>query len=110
MDMAISFTKDIGLQKVTFESDCSVLIGALSDTSKVPISIENIVIGIHNKLQHFRQHQILQVMQVKWQGNTPTPHLALHAKGLDNFVTWIEETPSFIESVMIQDAMLFSHY
>ena len=45
MDVAISFAKDIGLQEVTFESDCSVLIGALSDTSKVPISIENIVTG-----------------------------------------------------------------
>lgn len=50
MDVAISFTMDIGLQEVTLESDCSVLTGALSDTSKVPINIEKIVIGIHNKL------------------------------------------------------------
>ena len=47
--VAISFAKDIGLQEVTFESDSSVLIGALSDTSKVPISIENIITGIQNK-------------------------------------------------------------
>ena len=29
---------------------------------------------------------------------------------LNHFVTWIEETPSFIESIVIQDALLFSHY
>ena len=34
----------------------------------------------------------------------------LDSPSLDHFVTWIEETPSFIESVMIQDALLFSHY
>ena len=107
MDMAISFTKVIVLQEVTFESDCSVLIGALSDTSKLPISIENIVTGIHNKLQHFRQHQMLHAQR---QGHTPAHHLAHHAKGLDNFVSWIEETPSFIEFVVIQDGLLFSHY
>ena len=81
--VAISFAKDIGLQEVTFESDSSVLIGALSDTSKVPISIENIITGIQNKQQHFRQHQMLHVRR---QGNTPAHHLARHAKGLDNFV------------------------
>ena len=107
MDVAISFTKVIVLQEVTFESDCSVLIGALSDTSKLPISIEIIVTGIHNKLQHFRQHQMLHAQR---QGHTPAHHLAHHAKGLDNFVTWIEETPSFIEFAVIQDGLLFSHY
>ena len=107
MDVAISFAKEIGLQEVTFESDSSVLIGALLDKSKVPISIENIITGIHAKLQHFRQHQILHV---KRSGNTPAHHLARHTNCLDNFVTWVEETPSFIESAVIQDALLFSHY
>ena len=102
MDIAISFAKDIGLQEVTFESDSSVLIGALLDKSKIPNGIENIITGIHAKLQHFRQHQMLHV---KRSGNTPAHHLARH----DNFVTWIEETPSFIESAVIQDALLFSH-
>ena len=107
MDVAISFAKEIGLQEVTFESDSSVLIEALLDKSKVPISIENIITGIHAKLQHFRQHQILHV---KRSGNTPAHHLARHTNCLDNFVTWVEETPSFIESAVIQDALLFSHY
>ena len=47
MDVAITFAKDIGLQDVTFESNSSVLIGALLDKSKVPISIENIITCIH---------------------------------------------------------------
>ena len=74
-----------------------------SDKSKTPLSIENIVTGIHAKLQHFRQHQLLHVRR---HGNIPAHCLARHAKGLDNFVTWIEETPSFIESVVFQDALL----
>ena len=98
VDVAISSAKDIGLQEVTLESDYSVLIGALSDTSKVSISIENIITGIHNNLQHFRQHQMLHV---KWQGNTPTHRLARHVKGLNNFIIWIEQTPFFIESAVI---------
>ena len=107
MDVAMSFAKDIGLQEGTFESDNSVLIGALLDKSKIPISIENIITDIHAKLQHFRQHQMLHVKQ---QGNTLAHLLARHTNGLDNFVTWIEEIPSFIESAMIQDTLLFSHY
>ena len=80
IDVAITFAKDIGLQDVTFESNSSVLIGALLDKSKVPISIENIITCIHAKLQHFRQHQMLHV---KREGNTPAHHLACHANGLD---------------------------
>ena len=80
MDVAITFAKDIGLQDVTFESNSSVLIGALLDKSKVPISIENIITCIHAKLQHFRQHQMLHV---KREGNTPAHHLACHTNSLD---------------------------
>ena len=80
MDVAITFAKDIGLQDVTFESNSSVLIGALLDKSKLPISIENIITCIHAKLQHFRQHQMLHV---KREGNTPAHHLACHTNGLD---------------------------
>ena len=80
IDVAITFAKDIGLQDVTFESNSSVLIGALLDKSKVPISIENIITCIHAKLQHFRQHQMLHV---KREGNTPAHHLACHTNGLD---------------------------
>ena len=50
------------------------------------------------------------MLHVRRQGNTPAHHLARHAKGLDNFVICIEETLSFIEFAVIQDALLFSHY
>ena len=49
---------------------------------------------------------------VKHQGNKPTHLLAKFAKeidNIDNYVTWIEENPSLIESAIIHDVLnLFS--
>ena len=45
---------------------------------------------------------------MKRQGNKPAHILAKHAKGIDNFVTWIEESPPIIESIVIQDALYLS--
>ena len=50
--------------------------------------------------------------QVKCQGNKPAHLLAKFAKeidNIDNYVTWIEENPSLIESAIIYDVLnLFS--
>ena len=106
MEEAISFTIDIRLQEAIFETDSLALSGALTDMSTVPITIENCR-GIHLKLQNFRQSR---VQHVRREGNKPAHTLAHHAKEIDNFVTWIEETPSFIESFVTQDALYFSSY
>ena len=45
---------------------------------------------------------------MRCQGNKPSHILAKYAKDIvnsDNFVTWIEESPPIIESVVIQDAL-----
>ena len=107
MEEAISFTIDIGLHEAIFETDSLALSRALIDMSTVPIIIENCIGGIHLKLQNFRQSH---VQHVRREGNKPAHTLAHHAKGIDNFVTWIEETPSFIESFVTPDALYFSSY
>ena len=52
-----------------------------------------------------------EVSHVKQQGNRPAHLLAKHAKELDsfyNYVIWIEENPSLIESVISHDVMNLS--
>ena len=47
-------------------------------------------------LQAFRRTQIQHVKRI---GNKPAHTLAHHAKGIDDYVTWIEETPPCIEPI-----------
>ncbi|KAK9991150.1 hypothetical protein SO802_026135 [Lithocarpus litseifolius] len=61
MDEAVSFTKDIGLQDVIFETDSTTILGALSDTSTALASIDNIKKGTHCSLQDFRRTQIQHI-------------------------------------------------
>ena len=107
MEEAISFATDIGLQEAIFETDSLALSGTLTDMSTVPITIKNCIGGIHLKLQNFKQSR---VQHVRGEGNKPAHTLAHRAKGIDNFVTWIEKTLSFIESFVTQDALYFFLY
>ena len=59
IDETASFAMDIGLQEAIFETDYAVLARALSDTTQMPITIENIIASIHLKLQTFRQYQVV---------------------------------------------------
>ena len=43
-----------------------------------------------------------------WGGKEINPHRAQHAKGIHGFVTWLEESPPIIESLVFQDAMYLS--
>ena len=45
------------------------------------------------------------MQHVNRNANEAAHFLAQHAKGIDAFVTWIEECPSFLESIVFQDAI-----
>ena len=47
-------------------------------------------------------------LHIKRQDNRPAHLLAQHAKNVNNYVTWMEENPSFIESALTQDVMFIS--
>ena len=102
MHEAISFAKDIGLQDVIFETNSTTILNALNDISTAPTSIDNVIQDTHHSLQAFRK---TQVQHVKRLGNRPAHTLAHHAKGIDDFVTWIEETSPCIEPFVFQDAL-----
>ena len=75
MDEAISFATNIGIQEATLKHSF-VLLGALTDMSMTPITIENCISGIHLKLQNFKQSQVLHVQREE---NKPAHTLAQYA-------------------------------
>ena len=105
MEEAAHFARDIGLQEVIFETDSSIISGALTGSSTAPVTVEDIIRGIQHTLRDFRRTQILHVRR---QGNVPAHTLAQHAKGIDTLV-WLEETSSCIENSVFQDALYLSH-
>ncbi|XP_023889006.1 uncharacterized protein LOC112001074 [Quercus suber] len=102
MHEAVTFAKDVGLQDVIFETTSTILSTALNDISTAPTSIDIIIQDTHHSLQAFRRTQIQHVKQI---GNKPAHTLAHHAKGREDFVTWIEETLPCIEHFVFQDVL-----
>nr|XP_023918260.1 uncharacterized protein LOC112029812 [Quercus suber] len=102
MHEAITFAKDIGLQDVIFETDSAILSTALNDISTTPTNIDNIIKDTHHSLQTFQRTQIQYVKRI---GSKPAHTLTHHAKGIDDFVTWIVKTPPCIEHFVFQDAL-----
>ena len=88
-----------------FETDSNIVFTILSGSTTPPAAIVDIMESIQQKLLDFRH---FQVQHVGRQGNKPAHALAHHAKGIHDFVTWIEECPQFIESFVFHDAMYLS--
>ena len=97
MDVAASFAWDMGIRDVVFETDSKVESGALCGTITPQVSIVDVIQGMIHRLQDFRQSQI---QPVKRNANKAAHILPQHAKGIDAFVTWIEECPPFQESIV----------
>ncbi|XP_030964615.1 uncharacterized protein LOC115985854 [Quercus lobata] len=103
---AVSFAKDIGLQDFISETDSTTILNALNDISTTPTSIDNVMRDTHHSLQAFRKSW---VQHVKRLGNRPAHTLAHPAKGIDDFVTWIEETPPCIEPFVFPDTLSIAY-
>ena len=88
----------IGVQDVIFKTDSSTISDALFGTITPPVAIVDIIGGILHKLQDFKSTQLLYMRR---QGNKPIHTLAKHAKGMNNFITWIEKSIYFAESFAI---------
>ena len=77
---------------------CSVIQGAIEP----PIAIANI---ISSTIQIMQQLQQVEVQHTRREGNRATYGLARHAEAVNDFVTWMEETPTIINSEVISDAI-----
>ena len=105
LEEAVDFAWDVGIRDAHFECDSKMIVDAVLCTICPQASIYNIITGIGQKVQAFRSFQF---SQIKRTGNRPAHILAQHAKNIDNYVTWIEENPDFIESALAQDILLLS--
>ncbi|XP_023925795.1 uncharacterized protein LOC112037216 [Quercus suber] len=102
IDEATIFAWDIGIRDVIFESDSLQVCHAMENPMDVPISISTVVSGFCSRLPTFRTFQSSHVRQ---QGNRPAHTLAAFAKNIDSFLTWMEECPPLLASLVSQDAM-----
>ena len=82
-----------------------MIVDAVIGVSTTQVFISNIIAGICKKVQAFKTKQISHVKQI---GNRPTHIMAEYAKGIDSYVTWIEENPNIIEFALTQDVLLLS--
>ncbi|KAL0008349.1 hypothetical protein SO802_009851 [Lithocarpus litseifolius] len=105
MDAADSFAWYVGVQDVIFETDSHVIFIALSGSTMPPATVIDVIESIQHKLHDFRS---VKVQHVGRQGNKSAHTLAQNAKGIHGFVTWMEESPPVIESLVLQDAMYLS--
>ena len=105
MEVGVLFVWDVGIRDAIFECDSKIVFDALLGLCSPPVSISNILASVSQKLHDFR---LAQVSHVRWQDYRPAHILAKYAKDIinsDNFVTWIKENPSLIESVIIHDVL-----
>ena len=105
LDVAVSFAWDIGVRDVIFETNSNMVFTIISGSTTPPDTIVDVMEGIQLKLQDFRRSQVQHMRQ---QGNKLAHALAQHAKGIHSFVTWIEECPHFIESLVFHYAIYLS--
>ena len=72
----------------------------LHGTSKASPAVANVLNGISFHLQSFRSFAFSHIRR---DGNKPAHILAQHAQFVSDFVAWVEETPSFLETVIASD-------
>ncbi|KAL0005281.1 hypothetical protein SO802_012842 [Lithocarpus litseifolius] len=108
METGVSFAWDVGIREVIFECDSKIISDALLGLCTPPMIISNILARVSLKFQDFG---LAQVSHVRRQGNRLAHILTKHAKDIvnsNNFVTWIEENPSLIESAIAHNVLNLS--
>ena len=95
MEVAAIFARDIGIQQVIFESDSLMVCSAIQGDSKASPAIANIIASTLHHMQMLRQFEICHTQR---EGNKVAHGLAKYAQCIDDFVTWVEETPPIINS------------
>ena len=75
---------------------------AMENPIDVPVSISTVISGFCSRFLAFCT---FHSSHVRRQGNRPTHILAVFAKNIDSFETWMEECPPFFASFVSQDAI-----
>ena len=104
-EQGLLFARDIGIHNFIIEGDSLIIHLALCEVSNPPSSVAAVVQGMQEMCREF-----LGVMfsHVRRQGNKPAHLLAKHARGIVDFIAWIQETPCFLEQALIHDVTVSS--
>ncbi|KAL0005490.1 hypothetical protein SO802_013051 [Lithocarpus litseifolius] len=101
-DEASSFAWDVGVREVIFESDSKEVSDDICGTITPWVTIVDIIEGTLHRMQAFRRTQFQHVRRTT---NQTAHTLARHAKGISEFVAWLEESPPFLDSLVSREAM-----
>ena len=104
-EMGVQFAKDIGVREIILEGDSLNVYRALQGLSAPPPSVDAVILGMHNACSEFRY---VRFSHIRREGNRPAHLLAKYVKGIDDYCTWIEEFPCFLEHALIHDVTFIS--
>ena len=105
VEAGISFARDIGIADFTVEGDSLVVYNSLSGQSDPPSSVAHVISGI---LGMYGIGLWIDFSHIRRQGNRPAHLLAKYASNLDDYMTWMEENPCFLEQALLHDVSSFS--
>ena len=90
----------VGVHDFVLEGDSLVVYNALCGSSTPPSKIAPVIWGI---LMTCEPLDRIDFSHVKRQGNRPAHLLAKHTLDIADYLTWMEETPCFLEQALLHD-------
>ena len=99
-EMGVQFAKDIGVREIILEGDSLNVYRALQGLSTPPPSVDAVILGVQIACPEFCY---VEFSHIRREGNRPAHFLAKYAKGINDYCTWIEEFPCFLEHALIHD-------
>ena len=99
-ETGLIFVKDIGIHDFIVEGDLLIIHHAMCESSNPPSSVAIVVQVMQDMCKEFRG---VMFSHVRRKGNRLAHLLAKHACSVDDFITWIKETPCFLEQALLHN-------
>ncbi|XVF37056.1 hypothetical protein REPUB_Repub19eG0112900 [Reevesia pubescens] len=90
----------MGLRNIVAEGDSSLTINAVNSSTLDHSIAGGIVETIKLLSQHFISFRLIHVRRG---GNAVVHSLAEHAKEVEDFEVWLEDTPNFLHALVLKD-------
>ena len=103
--MGLQFAKNIGVRDIILEGDSLNVYHALLGLLAPPPLVDAVILGVQNACSKFHY---VGFSYIRCKGNRPAHLLAKYAKGIDDYCTWIEESPGFLKHALIHDVASIS--
>ncbi|XVF31744.1 hypothetical protein REPUB_Repub17cG0018500 [Reevesia pubescens] len=97
---ALTFSLEMGLRNIMAEGDSSLTIDAVNSKTLDHSIAGGIVETIKLLSHHFISFRLIHVRRG---GNAVAHSLAKHAKEVEDFEVWLEDTPNFLHALVLKD-------